>query len=106
VAVWAAGEDEEENDEQPASAGKTAKDVTIRTSRPRLSRAAPRGSVTRLRNPCVPIGRLYQSLDVDLKSRRALEGIASRVLSPFANDEKTGQLNSAVPATIVRYSER
>jgi len=68
AAFWAEGEDDAGNDEQPASAGKTAKDVTIRTSRERPSHAASRASVTRLRNPGVPIVRLYQSLVVDLKA--------------------------------------
>jgi hypothetical protein len=55
LAVSAEEEGDEENDEHAANAGNRVKDVTTRASRALLPREAPQQSVTRMRNPCVPI---------------------------------------------------
>ena len=52
LAVCADEEGDEENDEHAAN---SVKDVTRRASRVLLPREAPQQSVTRMRNPCVPI---------------------------------------------------
>ena len=54
--AWAEEDDGEENDEHPVRAGNRVKDVNDeREPRAALPRKAPRPSVTRMRNPCVPM---------------------------------------------------
>ncbi len=55
LAVCAEEEGDEENDEHAASTSNSVKDVTTKASRVLPPREAPQQSVTRMRNPCVPI---------------------------------------------------
>jgi hypothetical protein len=55
LAVCAEEEGDEENDEHATSTGNRVKDVTTKASRVLLPRQPPQQSVTRMRNPCVPI---------------------------------------------------
>ena len=53
--VWAEEEAGEENDEHPARAGTSAREVMMSPTSVLLPQATFRASVRRMRNPCVPM---------------------------------------------------